>query len=330
MAFFTTYYSTQTSTFPNPVAVQGTFPFVALIGSETNGQSEQIVEVTGDLWILKNAQYNGSQFTPINTSLAAYAVKHAATGAFQLYSAVAGTSPITWVSLWSVDGSGNATFLSVTATAPSTFTSLTASGNITSTAGVISGPTISATTAMTLAGTSVVTNITSSDGSITLTRSPVSTYNAVIAVYPRNPQAQTGWQNVPAATTVAGALLGTVTLSLPNVLMTFTNWRVYVTARAQFAGGAASPGATLGITTASAGTSPINEFAAGAGTHILTATGIQSDQQIGLFAAGDNWSIETMYIATYANGANLSFSAYGYAGAAVATSGWIGIYAVPQ
>jgi len=82
---------------PYDLTVLKNNPAIAFNPQETGGQFHEFVEVAGALWEAKNALYNGGVWTLINPTLPAYALAFTSTGQYNLYSAPAGTSPLTWV-----------------------------------------------------------------------------------------------------------------------------------------------------------------------------------------------------------------------------------------
>lgn len=322
------------------VGIVSTNPAYFLQGTEFGAQTTQIIEIAGDFWILKNAIYNGAQFLPVTTTLSAYAIKHAATGAFQVYSVAAGVSPITWTQTWGVDGTGNATFVSVTSSAGVTFPTLTISGTLTAT-------TLTATNA-TIAGVAPVTTLTSTGSTITITSpspyvrniesNPTSGFRVIvnqIAVSANN-----GWVGVDTAPTVFATLSGV----LPVVPLGYSSWRVLVKFRLnnwiQALGGNAFIQA-YGIGTASPGTNVMGEYpnqtASGvfpANTHQITGGACVSDGRANA-SSNNTPAMQVEYSASYAGGATLVFTALGSQGPSAGGSlmGIQGVFtyeAIPQ
>jgi hypothetical protein len=105
----------QSQTFAYDVVISEAFPGVVFEPTEPNGQYQEIREVSGDLWLVTNAQFNTNTLTfqqnsPCNPADPAYAWRLMANGNSIRYSAVATTAPninVTWVQMFEVDGAGN-------------------------------------------------------------------------------------------------------------------------------------------------------------------------------------------------------------------------------
>jgi hypothetical protein len=112
--------------FAYDVVISEPFPGVVFEGTEPNQQYQEIREVSGDLWLVTNAQFNlptltFQQNSPCNPADPAYALRLRANGDMIRYSAVATTAPgitVTWVQMFEVDGAGNVFTTPLTQTVP--------------------------------------------------------------------------------------------------------------------------------------------------------------------------------------------------------------------
>jgi hypothetical protein len=116
----------QSQSFTYDVVINEAFPGVVFEPTEPNGQYQEIREVSGDLWLVTNAQFNTNTLTfqqnsPCNPADPAYAWRLMANGNSIRYSAVPTTAPnisVTWVQMFEVDGSGNISSTPLAQTAP--------------------------------------------------------------------------------------------------------------------------------------------------------------------------------------------------------------------
>jgi hypothetical protein len=112
--------------FAYDIVISEAFPGIQFIPTEPNGQYQEIREVSGDLWLVTNAQFNTNtltfqQNTPCNPADPAYAWRLMANGNSIRYSAIATTAPninVTWVQMFEVDGAGNISSTPLVQTTP--------------------------------------------------------------------------------------------------------------------------------------------------------------------------------------------------------------------
>lgn len=93
--------------FPYDPLINKSDPGLIFSGTETNAIYTEAREVGGDFWIVQNATYNGTNWVPKNTALPVYADHYSANGVRERVSCAAGTNPVVWTTIFSIDASGN-------------------------------------------------------------------------------------------------------------------------------------------------------------------------------------------------------------------------------
>lgn len=84
-------------------------PGLMLVGTETGAIYTEVREVGGDLWMVQNATFDGTNWVPKNLTLPVYGSHFKNNGTFERVTCAAGTNPIAWTSIFSVDAAGNIT-----------------------------------------------------------------------------------------------------------------------------------------------------------------------------------------------------------------------------
>lgn len=82
------------------------FPGVEFSGTEANAIYTEAREVSGDFWIVQNAQFNGTNWIPQNLALPVYAEHYKANGQQERLWCAAGTNPVVWTTLTYTDPFG--------------------------------------------------------------------------------------------------------------------------------------------------------------------------------------------------------------------------------
>lgn len=271
--------------------INAQFPAITFNGLETNGQQVQLVEVNGNFYQLINAAYNGSQFVQINATKTSYALIWNGTTNY-IYSSPAGTSPITWGVIAqaplpiSLGGTGTATPALVAGTAIA-ITGSWPNNTITNT-GVTS----------IVAGLGISVSPVGGTGAVTITNTGTAVPQATgIVTYVTTNAESTGSPGV----------LGTANLTLPSTSPgANNNWRVVVTLTAQSSTVAWGLLDNVGIGTATAGTSVLTLFSAGAASHTISGGNCVSDVKAGNATAAA--VVTVTYSAIYTNSATPSFT----------------------
>jgi hypothetical protein len=92
----------------NAQIVTGADPALVLSGTETSGQYTVIQEVSGSIWFVQNAYFNGTNWVQEVTTLPSYAMQRNTSGAtiFWFAAAVGGTTPLPTIT-WTQQGMPN-------------------------------------------------------------------------------------------------------------------------------------------------------------------------------------------------------------------------------
>lgn len=93
----------------NDLQIQSSYPGFEYSPQEVGGLYTETREVSGDFWLVTNAEWNQSLLTWafVNSSINAWALKLGADGSVTHYKCAAGSNPFAWVQIWTFDGLGN-------------------------------------------------------------------------------------------------------------------------------------------------------------------------------------------------------------------------------